>query len=112
MFPSVSYLGNNWTDCAESWCVIICRSVSYAFYNTQGRGASARAHVRTPFLYLENGWTDRAEIWYVVRVQLSWQFTSTRAGVHLHVRTCVPLFRISGTAGRTALKFGILSVTS
>ena len=31
-------------------------------------------------------------------------------GVHLHVRTCagadVPAFRISGTAGRIALKFG------
>ena len=33
-------------------------------------------------------------------------------GVHLHVRKCaradVPLFRISETAGRIALKFGVL----
>ena len=36
-------------------------------------------------------------------------------GVHLHVRTCaradVPLFRISETAGRIALKFGVLLET-
>ena len=64
-------------------------------------------HVRTPFLYLENDWTDCAEIWDVLRDQTR-QFTQITDGVHLHVRTCVPLFRISRTAGRIALKFGML----
>ena len=71
-------------------------------------------HVRTcasadvpPFPYLGNGWTDCAEIWCVVRDPLAMRFTLLRGGVHLHVRTCAPLFRISETAGRIALKFGI-----
>ena len=74
-------------------------SLSYAFYTTQGWDASARAHVRTPFRYLGNDWTHCAEIWYVVRDQLAWQFTQAQGRVHLHVRTCMSLFRISGTAG-------------
>ena len=34
------------------------------------------------------------------------RFTQTKAGVRLQVHTCKPLFRISGTDGRIALKFG------
>ena len=60
--------------------------------------------MRAPFPYLGNSWADCAEIWCVVRDQLARQFTQTQGRVHLHVRTCVPLFRISGTAGRIALK--------
>ena len=30
-------------------------------------------------------------------------YTNVECVVHLHVRTCVPLFQISGTAGRIAL---------
>ena len=56
---------------------------------------------------LGNGWTDCAEIWRVVRDQLAVRFTLLWGGVHLHVRTCAPLFRISETVGRTALKFGM-----
>ena len=33
------------------------------------------------------------------------RFMQTKGGVHLHVRTCKPFFRISGTALR--LKFGV-----
>ena len=69
-------------------------------------------HVRTHFPYFGNGWTDCAEIWYVVGDQLARQLTQTEDGVHLHVRTCVPLFHISGTALRIALKFGMLLETS
>ena len=58
--------------------------------------------------YLENGWTDWAEICYVVRDPLVMYFTQTKGGAHLHVHTCEPLFRISGTTGRIALKFGVL----
>ena len=44
--------------------------------------------MRTPFRYLGNGWTDCAETWYVVQDQLARQFTQTKDGVHLNVRTC------------------------
>ena len=47
-------------------------------------------------------------MWYAVRDQLARQFTQTKDGVYLHVHTCVALFRISGTAGLIALKFGML----
>ena len=33
--------------------------------------------------------------------------TQVMVGVHPHVSTCAPLFRVSGTAGRIALKFGV-----
>ena len=65
----------------------------------------ARADV-PPFLYLGNGWTDCAEIWCVARDPLAKLFAKVNGGAHLHVRTC-PLFRISETAGRIALKFGM-----
>ena len=68
-------------------------------------------HVRTcicaPFPYLVNGWTDCAEIWYLVRDPLAMRFTEVDYGVQMHMRTCAPLFRISGTTGRIALKFGV-----
>ena len=58
--------------------------------------------------------TDWAEIWCVVRGQLALRFALLRGVVHLqlHVRTCVPLFHISRTAGRIALKFGMLLETN
>ena len=71
-------------------------------------------HVRTcacadvpPFLYIGNGWTDCAEIWFVARDPLALRFTKVNGGVQVHVRTYAPLFRISGTAGRIALKLGV-----
>ena len=67
----------------------------------------------TSVLYLGNGWRDNAEIWRVVRDPLDMSFTLLRGGVHLHVRTCAPPpFRISGTAGRIALKLGMLLDTN
>ena len=62
--------------------------------------------------YLRNGWTDRAEIWCVVRDPLAMRFTPLRGGVHLRLRTCAPLFRLSGTARRIVLKFGMLLDTN
>ena len=67
------------------------RFISYEFYTTQWWGASARAHVRTPFPYLGNGWTDCAEIWYVVRDQLARLLTQNKGGdtsARAHLRTC------------------------
>ena len=57
-----------------------------------------------PFPHLGNGWTDCAEIWFVVRDSLAWRCTTANGGVQVHVCTNAPLFRISGTAGRIALK--------
>ena len=65
----------------------------------------ARADV--PFPYLVNGWTDCDEIWYVVRDPPARRFTEVDDGVQLYVRTCAPLFDMSGTARRIALKFGV-----
>ena len=45
--------------------------------------------------------------WYVYRYQPAITFTQVRGGIHLHTRTCAPLFRISGTAGPIMLKFCI-----
>ena len=76
-------------------------------------GTAARAHVRAPFPFFVNGWTGYAEIWYavrnsqLVRNQLARQLTQTNGGSHLHMRTCVSLFRISGAAGRIVLKFAM-----
>ena len=74
------------------------RSISYEFYTTHGRGASALAHMRTPFWYLGNGWTDCAEIRYVIRDQLARQPTQTKEGyicmcAPAHVQIC-SVFRI------------------
>ena len=79
-----------------------------------GWDTAARAHVRTRFSCLGNGWTDCAENWYAVRdplesvlqrSRLAKRFTEVDGGVHVHVRP--PPFRISGTAGRIALKIGV-----
>ena len=72
-------------------------------------GVGARS---TAFRYLGNGLMDCAEIWRAVRDQLAMRFKLLRGGMHLHVRTRASLFRISGTAGRIALKFGMLLETS
>ena len=56
-------------------------------------------------LYLRNGCTDCTGIWCAARNQLDRRFTQVNARVHPQVRTCASPFRISGTAGRIALKF-------
>ena len=61
--------------------------------------ASARAHVHTHFPDLTNGWADCAQIWCVARDPLDKCFTHVWCGIHLHVRTCTPVFQISQTAG-------------
>ena len=46
--------------------------------------------------------------------QLAKRFTHVRNGVtvNLHVRTCVPVFLISGTAGRISLKIWCARITA
>ena len=76
-------------------------------------GASARAHVRTPFpcmfrlLFLGNGWADCVEIWYAPGNPLATAYAVVTDGVSLHVRTCTPRFCISQTARPIAFKFGV-----
>ena len=60
--------------------------------------------MRTSFSYLGTGWTDYAEIRCVVIDPLAKRFTEVDVR---YVRTCASLLRISGTAGRAALKFGV-----
>ena len=62
-----------------------------------GWGASARAHVRTPFPYLGNRWAHCAEIWWVVRDPVAMCFMQVFGWASLHVRTCTPHLRISET---------------
>ena len=69
----------------------------------------ARAHEQmcSPSRISQMAWTDCAEIWYVVTDPLGRRFTELYNGVQLHVHTCASFFRISGTAGGIALKFGV-----
>ena len=64
-------------------------------------------HVRTPFPYPGDGWAHFAETCWVVRSPLAIRFTQVMGGVYLHVRTCAPIFHISGTARRIGLEFGM-----
>ena len=97
--------------CCDHIGVRTCRCTTRpscdAYYTGRGWGTSARARVQMPhFPYLGNGLTNCAEFWFVVIYQLAWCFTKVLYGVHVHVRTCAPLFRISETAGRIAPKLG------
>ena len=50
---------------------------------------------------------DCTKVWCVARDPLAKYCTENLFGIHWQVRTCASLFRISETAGRTALKFGV-----
>ena len=71
------------------------------------RGSPARAHVNTPFRYLAKSLADCVKILYVARDPLDKSFAEVRGGVHLHLRTCTPLFHILQTTGRIVFKFGV-----
>ena len=63
--------------------------------------------MHTPFPDLANGWADCVQIWCVSRDPLDKSSTQAIYGMHLHVRTCTPLFPISHTVWRIVLKFGV-----
>ena len=118
------YLGNGWADCVEIWHAVGDPLVT-AYTIVTGRaeipnhgwGISARAHVQryphTALLYLGNGLTDCVQIWYVGWGSLTKCLPQVIDEVHLHVRTCAPLFHkcsaccFSVTVGPIALKFGM-----
>ena len=111
------YLGNGWADCVEIWHALGDPLGTYSLYNSHGWGISARAHVQryphTALLYLGNGLTDCVQIWYVSWGSLTKCLPQVIDEVHLHVRTCAPLFHkcsaccFSVTVGPIALKFGM-----
>ena len=137
------YLGNGWADCVVDsvhYWVFTCRRsiintntntntnlactwepISYSLCSSYGWGISARAHVQryphTALLYLGNGLVDCVQIWYVGSGSLTKCLPQVMDGVHLHVRTCAPLFHkcspccFSVTAEPIALKFGMHLVT-
>ena len=59
----------------------------------------------TALQHLWNGLADCVQIWCVGLGSLTTCFLKVMGGVHLHVRTCAPLFYISVTAERIVLKF-------
>ena len=67
----------------------------------------------TALSYLRNGLADCVQIWYVRWGSLTKCLPQVMGGVHLHVRTCAPLFykcsacRYSVMVGPIALKFGM-----
>ena len=67
----------------------------------------------TALLYLGNGLNDCVQIWYVGWGPLTKCLPQVIGEVHLHVRTCAPLFykcsacRYSVMVGPIALKFGM-----
>jgi hypothetical protein len=100
------YLGNGWTDCAQTWYAVSSRP--YRWLAQLGWGCPhARAHVHVPFLYLRNGCTDYTQIWYAVRSRSYRWLPQLGGGVITHVRTCTDPFYISGTAAPIALKLGM-----
>ena len=109
------YLGNGWADCVEIWHALGDPLVTV--YNSHGWGISARAHVQryphTALLYLGNGLADCVQIWYVGWGSSTKCLPQVIDEVHLHVRTCAPLFHkcsaccFSVTVGPIALKFGM-----
>ena len=88
------YFCNGSTDCVEIWYALGGPLVTPYRH---GWGISARAHVqRYPphraLLYLGNGLTDCVQIWYVGWGSLPKCLPQVIGEVHLHVRTCTPLF--------------------
>ena len=71
--------------------------INYVLFISNGWGASARVHVRTPFPDLGNRWEHCAEIWWVVRDPVAMCFMQVFGWASLHVRTCTLNLRISGT---------------
>ena len=110
------YLGNGWADCVEIWHALGDPLVT-AYAIVTGGGISARAHVQrysnTALLYLGNRLADCVQIWYVGWGSLTKCLPQVVDGMHLHVRTCAPLFHkcsaccFSVTVGPIALKFGM-----
>ena len=111
-------LCNGSTDCVEIWYALGGPLVTpYAVVTVVTGGISARAHVQryphTALLYLGNGLIDCVQIWYVGWGSLPKCLPQVIGGVHLHVRTCAPLFykcsacRYSVMVGPIALKVGM-----
>ena len=102
--PRRGSIGNSTTAGPIAFKFGVCLETSY-FYTSQRWSEAARAHVHTRLQYLANGWVDCVQILCVTRDPLDKCFAHVWGRVHLHVRTCTPLFHISQTTGRIAFKF-------
>ena len=91
--------GWNASTCTPRFCIsgtawpivfkfsVWVRAINYVLSTSHGWGASARAHVLTPFPYLGNRWAHWTGIWWVVRDPVAvyaslWLGTSARAHMH------------------------------
>ena len=89
------------------------RIPGYSLCSSHGWDISARTHVHTALLHLRNGSADCVQIWYVGWGSLTKCLPQVMGGMHLHVRTCAPLFQkcspfcYSVTIGSIVLKFGM-----
>ena len=75
-------------------------------------GHSCKYALAHPFSCLENGWTACAGIMYVVIDPLAKRLQKLMYGTYvrtcsMRVSMCASIFRISETAGQTALKSGV-----
>ena len=106
------YLGNGWADCVEIWHRLGDPLVT-AYATVTGARAHVQRYPHTALLYLGNGLADCVQIWYVCLGSLTKCLPQVIDGVHLHVRTCAPLFHkcsaccFSVTVWPIALKFGM-----
>ena len=96
-----------WVESFQIWCFHSSAQLFIIFQFESVRKPPSMTHpnVHIRFPDLANGWADCVQIWCVARYPLDKCFTHVWGGVHLHVRTCKPLFQISQTAGRIAFKF-------
>ena len=92
---------------------LVCWMTSCLYANCTGwqKHWSARAHVRAPFSYLGIGWADRVHIWCAEWHHVHMKIEQIGKGIGLHVRACVPLFGILGSAGPIALILSTLNDT-
>ena len=104
-------LANGWADCVQILCVTR-DPFNKCFTHVLRWSTSARAHVHIPFPDLASGWADCVHVWCLATDPLDKSFLQVRGGMHLYVRTCTPVFHISQTIGRIALKLGVWWATS
>ena len=61
--------------------------------------------MKIQFLYLRNDWVDYVQTSHVVQNLKDECLAQELDGASLYIRTCAPLFHISGMAGQIELKF-------
>ena len=108
------YLGNGWADCVAIWHGLGDLLVTAYAIVTGGVSLHVQRYPPPPtprFCISETA--ECVQIWYVGWGSLTKCLPQVIDGMHLHVRTCAPLFHkcsaccFSVTVGPIALKFGM-----